>query len=139
MEKQELVERLNENLNNETYQRNIHLLMQKGIRFSNLWKIINTVSDMDEYKRKTIYTCPHELMEEGLKLGEKLFSLRKKKEAAIKEMNYEKAKKYFRKEYELKFQILKYFRKNDLRKHCLISNYTVDVLEPNLIDLKELK
>ena len=139
MENQEIVERLNENLHNEAYQRCIHQLQQNGARFSDIWNIINTVKDMDEFKRKTIYTVHHELMEQGLKLGDNLFKQREKKEMAIDEMNYTEAKNHFHEEYKLKIEILKHFRRGDLRKHCVVSDSVVDVLEPNLIDIKELQ
>ena len=94
---------------------------------------------MEEFKRQVLYTVHHELMEAGLKLGEKLFKEREKKERAIHDMKYQNARKHFRREYELKLEILKHFRRGNMEKHYLISEYVVDVFDPTLIDLKELQ
>lgn len=134
----EIIDKLNGNISNEDYQRGINQLTQKGCRFSNMWEVINTFETLDELKIKIIYNVHHDRVNKSLKLGKKLLNTREKKSTAISDMEYAKAKQFFKTEYNLKVELLNYIREGSIKRHHRLSDYVVDVLEPALIQIEKL-
>lgn len=134
----EIIEKLNGDISNEAYRRGINQLTQKGCRFSNIWEVINTFESLDHLRNKILYNVHHDRINESLVIGEKLLKARSRKMKAISEMNYEKAKQYFKVEYNFKVALLKHIRKGSLQRHHRISDYVIDILEPSLINIEKL-
>lgn len=138
MNKLEVIERLNGDVSNEGYQRGINQLQQMGCRFSDMWKVINTFESLDDLRNKILYNVDHKKIDRALKIGTKLLKVRTKKTNAISEMRYADAKKHFKSEYKIKVELLKFIRDGSLKRHHLISDYVVDILEPTLISIDSL-
>ena len=138
MEKQEIIERLNGDVSNESYQRGINQLQQKGCRFSNMWEVINTFESLDQLRNKILYHVDHKKIDRSLKIAAKLLKARSKKSNAISEMRFADAKKHFKTEYNIKVELLRFIRNGSLKRHELISDYVVDILEPTLIPIEKL-